>query len=201
MASNSPNLQNIPSTKLDKQEKPILGEKGLYGYESRDLFTVADPSRRIFVDADASGIQLRALAHYANDVEYIGYVSDPSCDIHSVHASVLGCSRPVAKTFIYALLMGAGAKKLARVLGSGDLKKGQELLDVFFKRFPFLKEFKESLDLQVDLGYTTALDGRLIALDKDAPHKAMAIVLQSFEAIVIKWSMRLYQRRTETTKY
>lgn len=195
MASNSPNLQNVAGILLDKQEKPILGEKGFYGYECRDLFRVEHPNVNIFVDADASGIQLRGLAHYGGDSEYIALVSDPGIDIHRIHADVLGCTRAVAKTFIYALLMGAGAKKLATVLGSGNIKLGRDLLELFYERFPFLKELKKRLDKEVEMGYTTLLDGRLCALNSDMPHLAMSVILQSFEAIIIKWAMWNYQKK------
>jgi DNA polymerase I-like protein with 3'-5' exonuclease and polymerase domains len=201
MSSNSPNLQNIPSTKEDKATKESLsGVKGRWGWECRDVFTVSDPRRFILVDADASGIQLRGLAHYGGDDEYIRLVSDPSIDIHDVHASVLGCSRAVAKTFIYAFLMGAGAKKLISILGGSDKELGEELLERFYKRFPFLKKFKKELDSQVEIGYYVALDGRLIALDREKPHKAMAVALQSFEVIIMKKALTFYHKDLNTRK-
>lgn len=187
MSSNSPNLQNIPRATSER------GLKGMWGYEARELFCVEDPRRFCFVDCDASGIQLRGLAHYGDDNEYIALVSDPNVDIHNVHASVLDCSRSVAKTFIYAFLMGGGAKKLAWVLGGSDIEKGKELLERFYGRFPFLRAFKKRLDQEVERGYHIALDGRLIRLDPEKPHKAMAVALQSFEAIVMKCSSDIYQ--------
>lgn len=193
MSSNSPNLQNIPKPKTLKDGTILYGEEGVYGYECRALFCVEKPLINTFVDVDASGIQLRALAHYGGDNDYIANVANPNVDIHNVHASVLECSRSVAKTFIYALLMGAGARKLASVLGSGDPKRGLELLEVFYKRFPFLKEFKKRLDKESERGYHIALDGRLIRLNPEMPHLAMSVALQSFEAIVMKTAMVLYQ--------
>ena len=197
MASNSPNLQNIPSAALDKQDNPIYGEEGLYGYECRDLFTIEDTHNHCLIDADASGIQLRGLAHYGGDSEYINLVSDPNVDIHNIHAGVLKCTRSVAKTFIYALLMGAGVKKLASVLGSGDIKLGKELLELFFKRFIFLKDLKKAFDKEANRGYTTLLDGRLCGLDSDRPHLVMSVKLQSFESIVMKKGMVLYHQQLE----
>lgn len=194
MSSNSPNLQNIPRPSKDR------GAKGTWGYESREIFTIEDVLNNCLVDCDASGIQLRGLAHYGNDNEYISLVSSPDVDIHVVHADVLGCSRPVAKTFIYAFLMGAGAKKLISILGGDDEEKGRELLERFYTRFPFLRAFKKRLDKDVDLGYHTCLDGRLVELDKQKPHKAMAVALQSFEVIIMKMAMHLYQTELTTSK-
>lgn len=194
MASNSPNLQNIPSSEEDKKNGGYLkGLPGKWGWDCRNVFRVKDRTRSILVDTDASGIQLRGLAHYGGSPEYISLVSDPNVDIHKVHADVLGCSRSVAKTFIYAFLMGAGVKKLAFVLGGNDVERGKELLEQFYERFPFLKEFKERLDKDVERGYYIGLDGRLIALDREKPHKAMAVSLQSFEAIIMKRASVLYQ--------
>lgn len=182
-SSNSPNLQNIP-----KPNGVLRGEEGSYGWECRNLFCVKDPNNYTFVDTDAKGIQLRGLAHYSGDSEYISLVSDPSVDIHDTHASVLGCSRPVAKTFIYAYLMGGGKKKLISILGNGDS------LEALFKRFPFLKEFKKRLDKDVERGYHVALDGRLIRLSYEKPHLAMSVALQSYEAIIMKTAMCLYHK-------
>lgn len=193
MSSNGPNLQNIASLALDKEDKPIKGLAGLWGWESRDVFTVENLSEDCLVDADASGIQLRGLAHYGGDNEYIHIVSNPNIDPHRVHADILGCTRSVAKTFIYAFLMGAGAKKLIFILGGDDVDKGRELLKRFYNRFPFLKRFKEELDIEVERGYHIGLDGRLIAHNQDMPHTAMAIALQSYEAIIMKKGLVLYQ--------
>jgi DNA polymerase I-like protein with 3'-5' exonuclease and polymerase domains len=200
MSSSAPNLQNIPKASTDKSGKPIRGLDGGWGWECRDVFTVVPKSGNVLVDADASGIQLRGLAHYGGDKEYIRLVSDPKVDIHNVHAEVLQCNRSVAKTFIYALLMGAGVKKLASVLGSGDPKRGRELLDLFYVRFGFLAAFKDRLDYEVKKGYHIGLDGRLLRLDPLAPHKAMASALQSFETIVVKYAMTRYQRALRKDK-
>jgi DNA polymerase-1 len=170
-----------------------MGLKGTWGFECRDLFETEFPNKNVLVDCDDAGIQLRGLAHYCDNAEYISMVSDKSVDIHKVHAEVLQCSRPTAKTFIYAFLMGAGVKKLAWVLGDSDPAKGKEQLNLFYKRFPFLDAFKKRLDKEVERGYHVALDGRLIRLNREMPHASMAVALQSFESIVMKRAAKLYQ--------
>lgn len=192
-SSNSPNLQNIPSLEEDKQGNILKGLEGTWGYEARDVFCVENPIENTFVDVDAKGIQLRGLAHYGGDSEYVRLVSDPKIDIHVVHADVMGITRKKSKTFAYAFLMGAGEPKLMSIVGENKAD-GRDRLDAFYNRFPFIKEFKQRLQIEVNRGYFKALDGRLIALDKDQPHKAMSVALQSYEAIIMKRAMVDYQR-------
>ena len=65
---------------------------------------------------DASGLELRMLAHYMNDEEYIDEVING--DIHKTNQELAGLeSRDKAKTFIYALIYGAGDEKLGTVVG------------------------------------------------------------------------------------
>lgn len=108
-------------------EYAVTGLDGGFGWESRDVWGV--PSKadtdvgcvpanddRVLVGCDASGIQLRALAHYMGDPEYIRALI--TGDIHEVHRVALGIpSRAVAKTFIYAWLLGAGDEKVGSIIG------------------------------------------------------------------------------------
>lgn len=90
------------------------GLKGAFGFESRNCWT--PPPGMIQVGADASGIQLRALAHYMEDSQYIKEVI--SGDIHTVNQIAAGiATRNKAKTFIYAWLLGAGDEKIGTIVG------------------------------------------------------------------------------------
>jgi DNA polymerase I len=97
-------------------EYAVSGLDGGFGWESRDVWGVPSNDDRVLVGCDASGIQLRALAHYMGDPEYIRALIDG--DIHEVHRVALGIpSRAVAKTFIYAWLLGAGDEKVGSIIG------------------------------------------------------------------------------------
>ncbi len=96
-------------------EFALTGLQGAYGWDSRDCWCASSPEYCI-VGADASGIQLRALAHYMNDQEYIKQILEG--DIHVVNQKAAGIdTRPKAKTFIYAWLLGAGDEKIGSIVG------------------------------------------------------------------------------------
>ena len=83
--------------------KPNLGNpvapRSLYGKEMRSLFKVREGHK--LVGCDASGIQLRILAHYVNEEEFTHNIVDG--DPHQANKEALGehCkTRDVAKTFI-----------------------------------------------------------------------------------------------------
>lgn len=106
--------------KGNKVDVAYAGLKGKYGWESRSCW-IAEPGK-VLVGSDASGIQLRALAHYMNDPVYTKLLIEG--DIHSVNQQAAGItanefmsSRDVAKRFIYAWLLGAGDEKVGLVVG------------------------------------------------------------------------------------
>ena len=87
----------------------------------RQLFTV--PDGYSMVGGDASGLELRMLCHYMNDSEYTEILLNE--DIHTYNQTLAQLpTRDDAKTFIYALLYGAGDTKLGRIIG-GSSRDGQ----------------------------------------------------------------------------
>lgn len=95
MTHMSPNMAQVPSSGSE------------YGKECRELWTVNTGNK--LVGIDASGLELRMLAHYMQDKGYINTVvngnKDDGTDIHTVNMKAAGLqTRDQAKTFIYALL-------------------------------------------------------------------------------------------------
>lgn len=107
------NLANVAGVKYGP--KGILkGLEGEFGFDCRSCWTVEEGN--VLVGADASGIQLRALAHYIDDKNYIEQICDG--DIHVVNQKAAGIhDRPTAKTFIYAWLLGSGDEQIGRICG------------------------------------------------------------------------------------
>jgi DNA polymerase I len=69
----------------------------------------------VLLGVDASGLELRMLAHYMDDENYIKEILDG--DIHTANQNAAKLkSRNQAKTFIYALMYGAGDEKLGKVV-------------------------------------------------------------------------------------
>lgn len=184
---NSPNIANIPAI-LDRQ-----GKEQLYGKECREVWSVHDRENYRLLGTDASGIQLRIFAHYIGNLDYIDEVING--DIHTKNMEALGglCkSRPTAKTFIYAWLLGASTKKIAEILGCSNQEAG-EAEELFIESIPGLRELLYRKTQAARRGYMIALDGRKIALESD--HQALSVYLQSGEAITMKLANILWDRR------
>ena len=70
-------------------------------------------------------LEIRMLAHYMNDEDYTNEIING--DIHTSNQKLAQLeSRDKAKTFIYALMYGAGDEKLGSVVG-GTTADGKQL--------------------------------------------------------------------------
>ena len=159
-----------------------------YGKECRSCWTV--PEGYKLVGIDASGLELRMLAHYMNDIDYIEEVING--DIHSTNQQLAGLkTRDQAKTFIYALVYGAGDAKIGSII-NGDIKKGKLLKQRFFANLPALKKLRDRVQQAANRGFLKGIDGRKIYVR--SPHAALNTLLQGSGAIVMKQAMiNLYQ--------
>jgi len=162
-----------------------------YGKECRGLWTVDDASKYRLVGVDASGLELRCLAHYMNDPAYTNIVL--TGDVHTANQEAAGLqTRDQAKTFIYSFLYGAGAAKIGKVVGGGP-KKGQQLITKFLNNMPALKRLREQVAMWSSNGTVTALDGRLLHIRSE--HAALNTLLQGAGAIVCKqWLVHIMER-------
>lgn len=176
MTHSSPNMAQIPS--VGTKEKPVP-----YGKECRALWIV-DEGKKL-VGIDASGLELRMLAHYMLDDEYTLEVV--SGDIHTKNQLAAGLSnRNQAKTFIYAFLYGAGSPKIGSIVGGGA-REGQQLIDKFLRNTPALKRLRESVEKDSAKGVLTGLDGRKLRVRSS--HSALNTLLQGAGAIVMKQAL------------
>ena len=170
MTHNSPNLAQVPASYSP------------YGKDCRECWTVKEGHK--LVGFDASGLELRMLAHYMNDKEYINEVVNG--DIHSANQRLAGLeSRDTAKTFIYALLYGAGDAKLGAVVG-GNKKAGTRLRERFSNNLKSFGVLRNRVQAKVNEGsqVVTGLDGRKLHIRSQ--HSALNTLLQSAGAIVMK---------------
>ena len=179
MSHHSPNMAQIPNSGSP------------YGHECRELWTVDDGN--VLVGADASGLELRMLAHYMQDSNYTKAVidgkSEDGTDIHTVNQKAAGLdTRNQAKTFIYAFLYGAGSTKIGSIVG-GNAQKGQQLIDKFLQNTPALKKLKEKVADAAEKGWLRGLDGRKLWVR--SAHAALNTLLQGAGAIVMKQALIL----------
>jgi len=186
MAHREPQMGNIPAVRSP------------YGPELRDLLGVEDRENWRMVGADLSGIQLRILAHYINDPQYTELVcsKDKGNDIHTFNRDIISTvhttDRDGAKTFIYAMLLGAQGPKLGSIIGGTD-KEGYLAKDALFERIPGFKRVQKMCAAAARRGYMIGLDGRRVPIKSQ--HTALACYLQNGEAIVMKQSLRFMRAR------
>ena len=142
------------------------------------------------VGADSAGNQLRGLCHYVGNDNFTHEVIHG--DQHSRNAEILGCSRPLAKNYLYAYLFGAGDAKLGSVLtGKPDSNMGKQSRDKFSKGIKGLAELKERLGsiwkqtmYKQGTGWFPAVDGRPIFAESE--HQSLNYLLQATEGITCK---------------
>ena len=159
-----------------------------YGAECRKLWTVEHGN--FLVGMDASGLELRMLAHYMNDPSYTREVLDG--DIHTANQKSAGLpTRDQAKTFIYAFLYGAGDEKIGSIVG-GTSADGKEVKRKFLDNTPALKSLRERVATASKRGYLVGLDGRRIIVRSE--HSALNTLLQGAGAIVMKKALVLLDK-------
>jgi len=168
----SPNMAQVPNSGSE------------YGVECRELWTV-EPGNKL-VGIDASGLELRMLAHYMKDARYTDEILNG--DIHTANQKAAGLlNRNTAKTFIYAFLYGAGAAKIGAIVGS-DEKEGRKLMRRFLRNTPALGELKDKVSRLYERdGFLPGLDGRHLLVRSE--HSALNTLLQGAGAILMKKSL------------
>jgi DNA polymerase I-like protein with 3'-5' exonuclease and polymerase domains len=168
----NPNVAQVPACRVP------------YGEECRGLFGAGSGMK--LVGCDASGLELRMLAHYLafyDGGEYGKIVTEG--DIHTANQQAAGLeTRDQAKTFIYAFLYGAGDAKIGDIVG-GTARHGQMLKRKFLSNLPALKRLQQDIHKKVENGgVLMGLDGRLLRIRSS--HAALNMLLQSAGAVCMK---------------
>ena len=173
MTHQCPNMAQVPSVNSE------------YGEECRNCWVVPDGRR--LVGVDASGLELRMLAHYMGDEEFTNVLLKD--DIHTRNQAAAGlATRPQAKTFIYAFLYGAGDAKIGSIVG-GSAGDGNALRTRFLRNTPSLETLRERVGQASRKGYLKGLDGRKLWVRSE--HSALNTLLQAAGAIVMKKALIL----------
>jgi DNA polymerase-1 len=190
-------MANIPAVKNRK------GEPALYGWEFRSLWLAAQGRKLLGVDAE--GIQLRLFTHLYEDYRLIEAVQngnkEEGTDIHTLNKLVLGpiCrSREVSKTYIYAMLLGAGDRKRAEILDA-TRKEADEAYNRLLSYYPGIAKLQNGrLAREGARGYITCIDGRYLPL----PEARLALTghLQSGEKIIMTKAMRIWEKELSNLK-
>ena len=157
LASNDPNLQNIPI-------------RTPQGRRIREAF-IAPPGCKI-VSADYSQIELRIMAHLSGD-EGLRHAFAHGHDVHQATAAeVFGIAldkvskdeRRTAKIINFGLMYGMQAFGLARNLGT-ERATAQAYIDSYFSRYPSVRRFMDEIKEKARAsGYVETLFGRRLWL-------------------------------------
>lgn len=172
MTHNNPNIAQVPAVNVP------------YGRECRELFQPTPGW--VEVGCDASGLELRCLAHYMARYDGGEYAKEIlEGDIHTANQRAAGlATRAEAKRFIYAFLYGAGDAKIGEIVG-GTSKDGKKLRKAFLSKTPALAKLKETVEKTVKKrGYLIGLDGRHLKIR--SMHSALNTLLQSAGALIMK---------------
>ena len=174
MTHSSPNMAQVPAVGVP------------YGSDCRACWIVPDGCK--LVGVDASGLELRMLAHYMDDKEYTNEILNG--DVHSANQRNAGLStRAQAKTFIYAFLYGAGDAKIGSIV-DGSQRTGARLRQRFLDNTPALAELRERVSVASQRGYLRGLDGRCLHIRSE--HSALNTLLQSAGAVVMKKALAIF---------
>lgn len=206
ISSTEPNLQNIPTrTEL--------------GRELRKMFTAPD-DEHILVDADYSQIELRVLAHIAEDeVMKNAFLNEE--DIHAVTASqvfdtpldkVSGEQRSAAKAVNFGIVYGIGEYSLAQDLKI-PVREAKAYIKNYLEKYTGVSEYMTRIKEEAkEKGYVKTLSNRVRFIPEIKSSNfvarsfgervALNTPIQGTAADIIKLAMvRVYERlKTEGLK-
>ena len=173
-----PNVAQVPAS------------RAVYGSQCRDLFTA--PEGKVLVGADASGLELRALAHFLHPYDNGAYARTIlEGDIHTANQQAAGLpTRDHAKTFIYAFLYGAGDQKIGSIVG-GSRREGKRLKAEFMRKTPAIKKLQHAIEQSLKgKQWLGGIDGRRLPVR--SAHSALNLLLQSSGAVLMKKALIVF---------
>ena len=153
LASSDPNLQNIPIRSDDGRmiRKAFIPEKG-----------------NVLISSDYSQIELRLIAHIANERNLINAFLD-EIDIHSSTASevfniplndMTPAIRRNAKAINFGIIYGISAFGLAKQLNISRTE-ASEFIKAYFKKYPSIRDYMDATKKYAnENGYVKTLLGR-----------------------------------------
>ena len=202
LASSDPNLQNIP----------VRTEEGR---RIREAFVAADGCK--LVSADYSQIELRIMAHIAQDKNLLAAFA-AGLDVHQATAAeifgialatVTAEQRRYAKVINFGLIYGMSAFGLAGNLGI-ERAAAQKYIDTYFERYPGVAQYMERTRLEArESGYVETVFGRRLWLPEikssgprrqGAERAAINAPMQGTAADLIKLAMIAVQQWIEAEK-
>jgi len=167
-------IANVPAPKKKAFYKPM-----------RKVFYA--PHKYVVVGADCDQCQVRALAHYMNDLDFMVTVNDPNVDLHEKNAEIADVTRDASKNIYYGYIFGAGIPKTAQQIGCTE---AEALIarKKYASALPMIDPLVKALGtFWRKHGYILGIDNRKIYAVSE--HILLCYLLQNFEAVLMKYSM------------
>lgn len=189
MSHSGPNLGQVPSS--NKQLGKIC----------RRCFAPKTPGR-VMVGGDISGLELNLLGHYLFPYDkgaFLKILKDG--DIHTQIKNIVNnildesesITRADAKNVVYAILYGASAKKVARMLNISK-PKGAKVREKIKQGIPGLTKLLNEIEIGVKRnGWLPGLDGRRLPIR--SPYLALNTLIQSAGGLIAKLAWILADER------
>jgi len=195
--TNGANTGRCTHQKPNVAQTPSVGVP--YGKECRSLFIA--PNDTVLIGCDASGLELRCLAHYLGAYDGGSFKEQLlTGDIHTYNQKQIGLpSRDLAKRVIYGAIYGIGDSRLGEVVGL-SAKEGRRIKIKLFEALPALKKLKDNVLVKVkNQGYLFGLDKRKLIARSE--HSSLNLLIQSAGAILMKMATVILHKKLKEKNY
>jgi DNA polymerase I-like protein with 3'-5' exonuclease and polymerase domains len=195
--TNGANTGRCTHQKPNVAQTPSVGVP--YGKECRSLFTV--PNGFQLIGCDASGLELRCLAHYIGAFDEGSFTKQLlHGDIHTYNQKQIGLpTRDLAKRVIYGCIYGIGDTRLGAVVGKSS-QEGKRIKAKLFEALPALKQLRDNVIIATrNKKYLLGLDKR--KLIPRSEHSSLNLLIQSCGALIIKMATVILHKKLEEKKY
>ena len=195
--TNGANTGRCTHQKPNVAQTPSVGVP--YGKECRSLFTV--PNGFQLIGCDASGLELRCLAHYIGAFDEGSFTKQLlHGDIHSYNQKQIGLpTRDLAKRVIYGIIYGIGDTRLGAVVGKSS-QEGKRIKAKIFEALPALKQLRDNVIIATrNKKYLLGLDKR--KLIPRSEHSSLNLLIQSCGALIIKMATVILHKKLKEKNY
>jgi DNA polymerase-1 len=181
LSCRAPNLQQLPRKSKEWH---------------RARYFVEAPRGCRLISADLSQAELRLMAHYSQDSFLLAAYCEEGLDIHAMVAEALHLSRDAAKALNFGMCYGAGASRVAQMLGISEAE-AKDVLAAHNRLMPGVKRLSCRLMAEAERnGFIRLWTGRMRRYPKerfghrDMSYTAMNNMIQGGVAEIIRVSMQ-----------
>lgn len=195
--TNGANTGRCTHQKPNVAQTPSVGVP--YGKECRSLFIV--PNDSVLIGCDASGLELRCLAHYLGAYDGGSFKEQLlNGDIHTYNQKQIGLpTRDLAKRVIYGVIYGIGDSRLGEIVGK-SAQEGKRIKVKLFDALPALKKLKDNVLVKIkNQGFLFGLDKRKLIARSE--HSSLNLLIQSAGAILMKMATVILHNKLKDKKY